>query len=189
MATIRAQGRVTACRDFLRRFGRSHAAQGLRGTLRRPNRRYGWEQPGLRVRGKATFAVIVDTSGSVGDAHLARFFAHLESWSQWADLVVIQVDGAVQSVAKHRRGAPSMQFHGRAGTVLDEAFDLVAGRVHRDIPNRHLVRDIAAVMILTDGELWSVPESNPMHVDALWVLTPGAKKKATWGQHVHLEDE
>ena len=186
---VQAAGRAkNRCREFLRRFGRSHAAIALRPTARRPNRRYGWDQPGFRVKGKAKFAVIIDTSGSVGRKHLAWFLAHLESWSAWAELVVIQIDGEVQSVQRHRRGTRDMEFRGRGGTVLDEAFELVAGRASRPIANRHLLRGVAAVLILTDGDLWSVPDENPMRLDVMWVLTPGAPKKASWGKHVHLED-
>lgn len=82
-----------------------------------------------------------------------------------------------------------MEFKGRRGTVLDEAFEVVAGRCTRSLPNRRLLRGVVGALILTDGELFRVPDKNPMGVEAMWVLTPDARKMASWGRHVHLDRE
>jgi hypothetical protein len=93
----------------------------------------------------------------------------------------------VQRIYRYRRGTPSIEFHGRGGTVFDEAFDLVAGQCERGIPGKHLVRGASAVIILTDGGLSSLPTENPMGLPVLWALTPGAAPPTNWGEVIHLE--
>lgn len=184
---IRSLGRrAQDWRAFLRRWGRRHAPIGLRGTPMRPHRRCGWDQPGYRLRLKSTFIVLVDTSGSVGRRELEQFFAELNGMAQWADIIVIEVDAKVQRIYKHRRGTPSIKFQGRGGTYFAEAFDLVAGKAKRRIPNAHLLRGAAGVIVLTDGGIFDVPPKNPMGLDVLWAVTPGGRQPGPWGECIRL---
>ena len=96
----------------------------IRGTLRRPSRRY-HTFPGIRVARGQRMAVCVDTSGSVGDRELAEFFAEVHAiWRAGAEVVVFEADAAVHRTWEYT-GQPPAAAHGRGGTSFDAALAAV----------------------------------------------------------------
>jgi hypothetical protein len=143
------------------RPSRSYIAnQGRAG----PNRRMPWEPGQSSTREVPRLVVIVDVSGSIDDALMARFAGEIEAITRRLEASVILVigDDHVQRVERFEPGRADLRgvaFHGRGGTdftpLLEEADkhapDLVVVLTDLDGPSRFRPRWPV---------LWAVPESH-----------------------------
>lgn len=146
-------------RRVLRMFGASSRRSRIKSTMRRPSKRYG-TFPGHRVRRFAKLVVAVDTSGSVHDDELGRFFGEIHGlWRNGAEIQVVECDAAVQRTWTYRGKRPATVM-GRGGTSFDPVFRWM--REQRD--------SFDGCIYLTDGEAYSPVVKSPAKV--LWVITP-----------------
>lgn len=147
----------TDWRTMLRLFGASGTSTYLKATIMSPSRRFG-TVPGVRIRQRQALAVVIDTSGSIGDAELDAFFREIHSlWRLGVDVTVIECDAAIPDggvwkyVGRRRR-----QPEGGGGTDFDPAIAFAN------------TKPFDGVVYLTDG---LGPRTVPSRWRMLWMLT------------------
>ncbi|MEI6209685.1 MAG: VWA-like domain-containing protein [Desulfuromonadales bacterium] len=155
-------------RRALRLFACSSRRTQVSGTMKRPSKRYG-TFPGLRIRRFQKLAVVVDTSGSVGENELSLFFSEIFGmWRAGAEVTVLEADAAVQRIYPYR-GKNTTRIAGGGGTCFDPALEWL--RQHRQ-------QSFDACIYLTDG-CAPAPEARPP-CRLLWVVTSGGET----GEHL-----
>jgi predicted metal-dependent peptidase len=168
-------------RRELRRFVGDRVKISTTGTRKKPNRRFGWDFPGKKALRAARVLIAIDTSGSIGDPELSQFLAEIEAVAAKADVIVAEVDAAVQDVYAWKRGRTHPALRGGGGTSFQVVWDAIAGRSHallRSEPD--------GIVYLTDG-YGDWPRSDA-GIPTLWVLTTPAKvREVPFGKGVHLE--
>ncbi len=143
----------------LRLFSNSSRRTRIRATGSRESRRFG-TFPGIKIKSFQRMAVAVDTSGSVPDSDLSRFFSEIHGmWRQGAEIVVIECDATVQKVWDYKGHFPD-RVAGRGGTVFDPVF--------RYLREQRMAR-FDGCIYLTDGE--AAPPSIKPPCKLLWVVT------------------
>jgi predicted metal-dependent peptidase len=110
---------VVRWRELLRRYLGQHVGN-RRPTLARRNRRNdSFGVKGVSHHAAATVNVIVDTSGSIGQEELGKFFAEIDAISSRAKTSVLQWDHEFQGFAQYRRGNwKKFKVNGRGGTDM-----------------------------------------------------------------------
>lgn len=148
---------------LLRRFAGTAARVGFVRTIKRPNRRFGDEQKGRRVKRSLRIVAAIDTSGSIGPRELELFFAELRQLSLafGHPILVLEADDQVRHSYVLRRGRPHPRVHGRGGTDFAPVFRYVedAGR------------PVDLLIYLTDLA-GTFPARAPRYPVA-WVVAPG----------------
>ena len=146
-------------RRSLRLFSNSSRRTRIRATGSRESKRFG-TFPGIKIKSFQRMAVAVDTSGSVPDSDLSRFFSEIHGmWRQGAEIVVIECDATVQKVWDYKGHFPD-RVAGRGGTVFDPVF--------RYLREQRMAR-FDGCIYLTDGE--AAPPSIKPPCKLLWVVT------------------
>ena len=112
---------VVNWKQQLRQFYVNTLKSTRMATRKRRNRRYGILQPGSKKKPELHLGLCVDTSGSVSDEELTRFWAEMNAISSCgAKITVIEADCSVQNVYDFEKGkTPS--FKGRGGTAYNPA--------------------------------------------------------------------
>jgi len=131
-------------------------------SWKRPNRRFGFNQPGRATQRIARIVIAVDTSGSVSDEELKMFFSEIYAIQKVypVQISVIQADSKVQKVDTLRKGQMYKgEIEGRGGTNFIPVFNY--------IKEKHLNVDL--LLYLTDG-FGDFPKKQPSY-SVLWVLT------------------
>ncbi len=162
-------------RRALRLFAESSRRTWLKNTVRRPSKRYG-TTPGVKVRRRQKILAVVDTSGSVVEGELRRFFSEVHHiWSRGAEVVVVECDCAIHAITPYRGRLPSL-VSGGGGTLFDPPI-LFANEVYR--PD--------GVIYFTDGYapepqvlsrcpiLWLISERGIPDEDPRWQTLQGRK--------------
>jgi predicted metal-dependent peptidase len=145
----------------LRLFASSGYRTEVVATQRRMSKRFG-TFPGIRIRRKQRLAVVIDTSGSIGEEVLEVFFREIHGiWKNDAEVMVIECDAAVQGTYPYK-GKTTPAVKGGGGTSFDPALAWVSN-------SRNGTFD--ACIYLTDGYA-SAPEVRP-RCPMLWVITAG----------------
>lgn len=153
-------------------------------SFARPNRRFiaqGGYLPGLHSDGAMRkLAVVIDTSGSVGETELKQFFGEvcgaIEETSP-GQVVVVYCDAKVNHVdhfdaPSTAEVAASAKRVGGGGTDMPAALDWL---------DEH-EPDVAATCVFTDG--WTgYGEERP---NVLWAITDPSKT-SPWGETVHVD--
>ncbi|NBC06395.1 MAG: hypothetical protein GVY26_04295 [Bacteroidetes bacterium] len=155
-------------RRVLRLFAASSTVTTVRNTVRRPSRRYG-TLPGSKVEPQQKILVAIDTSGSVADADLNRFFEEIHQlWRQRVEIKVLECDVSIKRVYDYR-GQPQQQVEGRGGTSFDPPIQYANSNYRPD-----------ALVYFTDGR--GRPPRYGSRCPVLWLITPGgiAAKDNTW---------
>lgn len=162
-ALLRVRREPLDWRQKPRRFAQSVRRAPLRNTIRRPSRRFG-TYPGLRLRRTSRLAVVVDTSGSLDEGELERFFSEVHAiWRSGAEVVVLESDAEVQRAQLYDGQMPRTAM-GRGGTSFDPAFAWIRAE--------ELRRPFDGIIYLTDGYA-TPPTVRPRCRQILWVLCPG----------------
>ena len=163
-------------RRILRSFAQSSARGDLQYTIKRQSRRFG-TRPGLRIRRVSRLLVAVDTSGSINDAELHRFFTEIDAIHRTGAYVhVVECDATVQRDYPYNGRTPTA-VAGRGGTDFDPVFKFINRSVHR----------FDGCIYLTDGYA-SRPEVRP-RCPLLWVLTSeGVDNHIDFGRHVRISE-
>lgn len=133
----------------------------------------------------APVAVILDVSGSVTcmQEELDQFASEFDSLIRaGVKVFLIVTDAIVQSAGyvTEFKQAVSM-LKGGGGTVFNEAFDRLKEEEART--------KFAGCFILTDGEIYNVPETAPFSAKAYWVVYGGAAKPAPWGELIRISHD
>ncbi len=143
----------------LRLFASSGYRTEVVPTNRRMSKRFG-TFPGIRIRRKQRVAVVVDTSGSIGNDILGEFFREIDGiWKNGAEVIVVECDARVQQAYPYK-GEPPKDVQGGGGTDFDPAIQWM--RQPRNGP-------FDACIYLTDGEA-AAPEAGT-RCPLLWVVT------------------
>lgn len=143
----------------LRLFASSGYRTEVVATNRRMSKRFG-TFPGIRIRRKQRLAVVIDTSGSIGDDVLEVFFREIHGiWKNDAEVMVLECDAAVQRVYDYEGKTPKA-VEGGGGTNFDPALAWVSNP--RNGP-------FDACIYLTDGHAGE-PQIRP-RCSILWVIT------------------
>ena len=143
----------------LRLFASSGYRTEVVATNRRMSKRFG-TFPGIRIRRKQRLAVVIDTSGSIGDDVLEVFFREIHGiWKNDAEVMVLECDADVQRTYDYKGKTPKA-VEGGGGTSFDPALAWVSNP-------RNGAFD--ACIYLTDG-FAGEPEVRP-RCPMLWVIT------------------
>ena len=167
---LTAKPQTTDWRRVLRLFAASSTVTTVRNTIRRPSRRYG-TLPGSKVQPQQKILVAIDTSGSVADADLNRFFEEIHQlWRQRVEIKVLECDVSIKRVYDYR-GKPPSQVEGRGGTSFDPPIQYANDNYRPD-----------AIVYFTDGR--GRPPRYDSRCPVLWLITPGGinAQGSTWGQ-------
>jgi predicted metal-dependent peptidase len=150
----------------LRLFASSGYRTEVVATQRRMSKRFG-TFPGIRIRRKQRLAVVIDTSGSIGDEELEVFFREIHGiWKNDAEVMVVECDADVQRAYDYKGKTPKA-VEGGGGTRFDPALAWVSNP-------RNGAFD--ACIYLTDG-CAGEPEVRP-RCPMLWVITAGGSTGA-----------
>lgn len=154
---VRDSDSLVDWRRVVRLFTTSSRQTRISNTLRRPSKRYG-TYPGTKVKRFQRVAVVVDTSGSVKQDALSRFFTEVHDiWRQGSQVTVIEADNLVRKSWEYRGSTPP-KFQGRGGTKFDPALQWVADARPR----------FDATIYFTDGKASAPTVSTGTKL--LWVL-------------------
>ena len=159
----------------LRLFASSGQRTRMIITSRRESKRFesiagAGRVAGLMVKRYQRIAVIIDTSGSVGQVQLQMFFAEIRGISrQGAEIVVVECDSEVRRSYPYKGRTPEI-VRGGGGTSFEPALRWL--REQRE-------QRFDACVYLTDGE-GSAPETKPP-CPLLWVIVDG-----TGGDHLRF---
>ncbi len=165
---------VVRWREMLRQYLGKHLGNS-RKTFSRANRRTGiFGMPGVSHHAASTATVIIDTSGSVGQAELQQFFAEIDMISSKTKTNVLMWDHAFQGYGRYRKNMwRNWEIKGRGGT------DMAAPVMW--LIEKHLISDV--IIMLTDGFCNYAPEQSfPM----VTVITNASGSKPEWGKVVMM---
>ncbi|MCB9291220.1 MAG: hypothetical protein H6560_28195 [Lewinellaceae bacterium] len=157
-------------RRALRLFASSSNRTFLKNTIRRPSKRYG-TTPGIKIRRKQRLLVAVDTSGSVSDEEVQRFFSEIyQIWRHGAEVLVVECDTAIKRQYPYRGHAPEFVM-GRGGTEFNAPLEFA---------NRHYHPD--GVIYFTDG--YAPAPRVESRYPVMWLITPNGLPENTgvWSQ-------
>lgn len=138
---------------------------GRRSTRMRPNRRYGYSNPGSKRNYTSKLLVAFDTSGSVSDKELSNFVTELNGMIDHVQCDFIQFDTCIRGEPQpFSKKAKEIDIIGRGGTDFHPIIDL-ADELSYD-----------GLVIFTDGYapfppkpktrvLWAVCENNGGEVE------------------------
>lgn len=108
-------------KKVFRRFTSSSIKTYIKGTIRRPSKRYG-TTPGIKLKRKQKLLVAIDTSGSVDNESLASFFAEIyHIWKTGAEVRIVECDVTIGKTWNYK-GKPPTEITGRGGTSFDAPF-------------------------------------------------------------------
>ena len=131
-------------------------------SVRRINRKYPGIHPGTQRNYKASIAVYIDQSGSVGDSDLELFFGTLLSLAKHVEFVLYNFDTEVDEASErvwNRTRNPGLERTRCGGT------DFRAPTAHA---NKNMSR-FDGYLIMTDGE---APDPGPSKLRRGWVICP-----------------
>lgn len=160
-------------RELLRRYLGQHVGN-RRPTLSRRNRRNdNFGVKGVSHHAAATVNVIVDTSGSIGQEELGKFFAEIDAIASRAKTSILQWDHDFQGFSVYRRGNwKKFKVNGRGGT------DMAAP--YKWLEDNGKIADVQ--VMLTDGHCnWADSKAYPV----ITCITTD-QKGPDWGHVVRL---
>jgi predicted metal-dependent peptidase len=113
---------------------------GRKSTRMRPNRRFGYKDPGSKRDYTSKILVAIDTSGSVSDQELEYFLQELNGMISHVKVDLLQFDHEIKSDPKpFEKKAKRLGIVGRGGTNVDPVLRM-ADEKHYD-----------GLIIMTDG--------------------------------------
>lgn len=144
---------------IVRIFCASSGRSQIRHTIKRISKRYG-TRPGIKVQRLQRLLVAVDTSGSIDQNMLEKFFTEIHgTWKVGATVVIVECDTEVQRSYDYR-GKPPKAVKGGGGTEFEPVFKWMREQ-----------RPFDGVLYLTDG-YGPAPSSRP-NCKLLWVISEG----------------
>lgn len=159
----------------LRRFVARTSEIFVETSRKKRNRRYGTLYAGNTTYQKLHLAVMVDTSGSVGDLELAQFGAEIYNITKQNVVVtVIEFDTRVNNVYKLESGDIMREVVGRGGTMFECAF------------TKAEELEVDGIIMFSDMENGdSDVKIKKPKVPMLWAcLESGSKPRYNWGSQI-----
>jgi predicted metal-dependent peptidase len=146
-------------------------------TSRKLSKRFG-TFPGIKIKRLQNLAVVLDTSGSIEELTLSKFFREIHAvWKTGADITIIESDSTVQQTYTYRGKVP-VAAKGGGGTLFDPAFVWLrqAKAIRFD-----------ACLYLTDGFGPETTVRPPCPL--LWLVTSksGMGSHLKWGRSIFLD--
>ena len=185
---------------FLKRFIDGELYSRAIPTRKRPNRRYRWEYPGRKTETKGKIGLLVDSSGSIYDKDIALFIKNIEQMSEYAEIIVFDVDTAIHDVRKYNKRQFKKAIKGGGGTQFGDVFKILEN-FHENkqrlakVPENHrrmarqYIAGIKALIIMTDGMVMDVPKKQP-NIPVMWALTNKAyEAPRKWGKVIYLDNK
>ena len=165
-------------RRSLRLFATTGSRTEIKTTRRKMSKRFE-ENPGIRIKKKKRFAVVIDTSGSIQEAQLLSFQAEITAiYRGGIEVKVIECDA---EIGRHYdfEGRFDTKITGGGGTSFDPAIDWVNDRRNGRFDG---------CIYFTDG--YAASPSTRSLVPLLWVLTRGHNNEALGfqGRTIFLDD-
>lgn len=112
-------------RKQVRYFINQLVLMGKRNTRMRPNRRYGYQNPGNKRNYTSKLLVAFDTSGSVSDKELSMFAAELNGMIDHIHADFVQFDTQIQGEPEpYSKKAKDIKIKGRGGTCFEPVIEL-----------------------------------------------------------------
>jgi predicted metal-dependent peptidase len=130
-------------RSYFRRFAGTSTRTYTKKTRRKLNKRF-QENPSLKIKTKKNVLVGIDTSGSVLNEDLARFFAEIHHmYKTGVTITVAEGDAAIHNIYEYKGKMPDF-VTGRGGTDMNPFIEYF---------NKH--KEFNSLIILTDGYIGS----------------------------------
>ena len=149
-------------RRMLSMFRASILSSKRKPTRMKPNRRYGFSYMGSKSDFTTGLLVAVDTSGSITDAALQKFFSIVNRFFKYGikTIDVIQFDAELKDeVLSLKKAKSRVEITGRGGTDFQPAIDYYESHPMYD-----------GLIMFTDGYA-EIPKLNGYAAKILWVLT------------------
>jgi predicted metal-dependent peptidase len=164
-------------RSYFRRFAGTSTRTYTKKTRRKLNKRF-QENPSLKIKTKKNVLVSIDTSGSVLNEDLARFFAEIHHmYKTGVTITVAEGDAAIHNIYEYKGKMPDF-VTGRGGTDMNPFIEYF---------NEH--KEYNSLIILTDGFIGEnhVKSFKP----TLMVITPSGEsldviKEGGWGNSIKM---
>jgi len=122
---IAANKPVVNWKREVRYFINKLVMMGRKSTRMRPNRRYGYVNPGSKRDYTSRLLIGVDTSGSVSDEQLKMFFTEINGMIDHVQVDVIQFDYNLQGEPEpFRKKSKDINIIGRGGTNFEPVIKL-----------------------------------------------------------------
>jgi predicted metal-dependent peptidase len=159
----------------LRMFVASATESNLDYTMKRISKRFG-TRPGTRKEDVLNIAVAVDTSGSVSDEQLLKFFNEINwIWRNGAVVTMYEADADIGCSYPYK-GKFNGKITGRGGTDLNPVLREVEGKYD-------------ALIYFTDFE--APPIERKFNIPTLWVLHSNISPDnypCDWGRVIRIEN-
>jgi predicted metal-dependent peptidase len=171
---VQALGKpIVRWRELLRRYLGQHVGNRRPTLARRHRRNDSFGVKGVSHHAAATVNVIVDTSGSIGQEELSKFFAEIDAIASRAKTNVLQWDHDFQGYSQYRRGNwKKFKVNGRGGT------DMAAP--YKWLEDNGKIADVQ--VMLTDGHCnWADSKGYPV----ITCITTD-QQGPSWGHVVRL---
>ncbi len=128
--------------------------------------------PGTTILGHPKVMAAVDTSGSMSKEALGRISQELQRLACHTTITVVECDDKIRT--KYPFNGPLKGVNGRGGTDLRPPLSEECASELRP--------DVAVYFTDGDGKAPEHPPSFPV----IWVLTPGGRRPAPWGEVYEL---
>lgn len=168
-------------RRLLRIFAHGSSQTYLKNTIRKPSKRYG-TIPGIKIKQRTKVLVAVDTSGSIANDDLDRFFSEIyHIWSQGTEIQIAECDVSIKRQYSYKGQKPQV-VSGRGGTDFNAPIAYANQSYHPD-----------AIIYFTDG-FGPIPHITSRY-PILWMITSKgiSQKTDTWqrlpGRKVRMNNE
>jgi len=135
--------------------------------------------PGIKKMSKKV-VVTVDTSGSVDDQTLMRFFGQIEKIiKNYSSMTLVQWDTEVHSSEPYKKGAwRKIKINGRGGTDPQKMYDHVQNNL----------KHTSLIVNFTDGYFdWG--HINHYNIPTIWAVANNDDLKPTFGKMVLIKDD
>ena len=130
-------------RSYFRRFAGTSTRTYTKKTRRKLNKRF-QENPALKIKTKKNVLVGIDTSGSVLNEDLARFFAEIHHmYKTGVAITIAEGDAGIHNIYEYKGEMPNF-VTGRGGTDMNPFIEYF---------NKH--KEFNSLIILTDGYIGS----------------------------------
>jgi predicted metal-dependent peptidase len=133
--------------------------------------------PGTRKLSKKV-VVTVDTSGSIADEDLQKFFGQIEKIvKDFSSMTLIQWDTKVHSAEPYKKGGwKKIKIHGRGGTAIQDLYDKL-----------HEMKKVSVVINFTDTYFdWGF---NHYNIPTVWAVVNNPRFEAPFGKTIMIEDD
>lgn len=175
-AVVAANKPVVNWKRELRYFINRLVLKGRKSTRTKPNRRYGYDQPGTKRGYTSRLLVAIDTSGSVSEQELEEFLREINGMISHVQCEVVCFDTRLYGKPRSfTRRIANFEIEGRGGTNFGPPIQYAVENNYNGI------------ILLTDG-FAPFPEK-PLRTRVMWALSnSGAKVEPPYGKKIVIKE-